>query len=57
MSENQNKAVLTKELLNRKTLEQGLTEEQGAQSKQLVWNECTCQERSGIALVYVYRCF
>lgn len=34
MSENQNKAVLTKELLNRKTLEQGLTEEQAAQSKQ-----------------------
>ena len=33
MSENQNKAVLTKELLNRKTLEQGLTEEQAAQSK------------------------
>lgn len=34
MSENQNKAVLTKELLDRKTLEQGLTEEQAAQSKQ-----------------------
>lgn len=34
MSENQNKAVLTKELLNRKTLEQGLTEEQAVQSKQ-----------------------
>ena len=34
MSEKQNKAVLDKGLLDRKALEQGLTEEQAAQSKQ-----------------------
>lgn len=57
MSENQNKAVLTKELLNRKTLEQGLTEEQAAQSKQQYGTNALAKKEAGIALVYVYRCF
>ena len=40
------------EKLNRKALEQGLTEEQTA-----VWNQRTCQERNRVTLVYVHRCF